>query len=260
MVPPGGEGRRTWGGGAATVPKVGSERYFFLHLQKTAGTTLLRRLRPAFGDHEVYPGPGDGPVPDNVLLVEHLAARYAVRGDEIRLVTGHFPLCATEVLGGSWNTFTVLRDPVERTLSYLRHHKKLTPSDADLSLEEVYEDPLRFHGLIHNHMVKMLALRPQEMTASAMTLVDFTPEHLDRARVALDQLDVVGVQASFEPFCDALEARFGWKLGPPERSNQTAEVPVAESFRRRIAADNALDVELHQYALELLARRGPVRP
>lgn len=236
------------------------ERYFFLHLQKTAGTTLLRRLRPVFGELEVYPGPSDGPLPDNVLLVEHLEARWEARRNEIRLVTGHFPGCTTEVLGGSWNTFTVLRDPVERTLSYLRHHRELTPADAELSLEEVYEDPLRFRWLVHNHMVKMLALRREEMTAGAMTLVDFSPEHLVRARAALDQLDVVGVQESFEPFCDALARRFGWELGPPQRSNRTSDVAVPESFRRRIAMDNALDVQLYEYALELLANRGPVRP
>jgi hypothetical protein len=237
-----------------------ADRFFFLHLQKTAGTTLLRRLRAAFPDEAaIYPGPGDGPVPENVLLVEHLVERWQARGDEIRVITGHFPLCTTEVLGGPWHTFTVLREPVERTLSYLRHHKKLTPADADLPLEAVYEDPLRFHGLVHNHMVKMLALRPDEMTASAMTLVEFTPQHLERARLALEGIDVVGVQEDFEPFCDALAARFGWELGPPQRSNFTPEVPVADSFRRRIAADSALDVELYEHARELLARRGPIR-
>ena len=41
------------------------------------------------------------------------------------MVTGHFPLCTTELLGGAFTTFTVLRDPVERTLSYLRHHRKI---------------------------------------------------------------------------------------------------------------------------------------
>jgi len=59
---------------------------------------------------------------------------------------------------------------------------------------------------------------------------------------------------------DALAKRFGWELGPPQRSNRTSDVPVSESFRRRIATDNALDVQLYEYALELLANRGPVRP
>ena len=34
-----------------------SERYFFVHLQKTAGTTLFRRLKHHFGAAAVYPMP-----------------------------------------------------------------------------------------------------------------------------------------------------------------------------------------------------------
>ncbi|HRW36825.1 MAG: hypothetical protein KDB04_13240 [Acidimicrobiales bacterium] len=237
---------------------MGRDRFFFLHLQKTAGTTVLRRLRPAFADERaVYPAAGDGPVPENVLMVDHLLARWQARGDEVQVVTGHFPLCTTELLGGPWRTFTVLRDPVERTLSYLRHHRALTPADAEVPLEEIYDDPFRFEGLIHNHMVKMLALRPDEMVAGAMTRVTFGPEHLARAVDALEAIEVIGVQDQLEAFCDALTARFGWALGPPQFSNRTRAEPVPESFRRRIAADSALDVELWDHARRLLAERGP---
>jgi hypothetical protein len=236
------------------------ERFFFVHLQKTAGTTLQRRLAHQFDEVATYPGPGDGIAPDAVLLVDHLAARFAARRDEIRLVTGHFPLATTEVLGVPFRTFTVLRDPVERTLSYLRHHRTLEPGDAERPLEDIYEDRFRFEGLIHNHQVKMLSLRPDEMPAGAMTVVHFTAEHLERAKAAIEAMDVVGVQDEFEPFCDALAGRFGWDLGDPHFSNRTRKVPVDDAFRARIAADNALDVALHEFTRELVARRGCVRP
>lgn len=237
---------------------MSTDRAFFLHLQKTAGTTVLRRLRPAFAlESAVYPDASDGPVPENVLMVDHLLDRWRARGDEIRVVTGHFPRCTTELLGGPWQTFSVLRDPVERTLSYLRHHRVLTPEDAEAPLEAIYEDPLRFEGLIHNHMVKMLALRPEEMVAGAMTRVRFGPEHLDRAIAALEGLDVVGVQDGVDAFCTALEQRFGWSLGPPQFSNRTRPVEVSAAFRRRIADDSALDVALWEHAQALLERRGP---
>jgi hypothetical protein len=232
------------------------DRFFFVHLQKTAGTTLQRRLRAAFDEVATYPGPGDGVAPDAVLLVEHLVARFAARRHEIRLVTGHFPLATVELLDAPFRTFTVLRDPVERTLSYLRHHRTLVPDDAERPLEDIYEDRFRFEGLIHNHQVKMLALRPHEMAAGAMTVVRFTDDHLARALDALAGMDVIGVQEGFEAFCTALGARFGWDLGEPQFSNRTRPVPVDDAFRRRIAADNALDVELHRRAGELIARRG----
>ena len=148
------------------------ERFFFVHLQKTAGTALWRRLRAQFPPAAVYPGPDDGEPPDTVLSVAHLLDRWSRRRDEIRIVTGHFPRCTVELLDAPFVTLTVLREPVERTLSYLRHHRATTPAEADRSLEEIYEDPIRFE-LLHNHMVKMLSLSTDEMTDGALTSVTF---------------------------------------------------------------------------------------
>ncbi len=72
--------------------------------------------------------------PDHGRAAAHiphlLLERWKARRDEIRVVTGHFPLCVTELLDADFATFTVLRDPVERTLSYLRHHRDTTPPTA----------------------------------------------------------------------------------------------------------------------------------
>ncbi|MCU1354166.1 MAG: hypothetical protein JWM05_3375 [Acidimicrobiales bacterium] len=232
-------------------------KFFFVHLQKTAGTALLHRLKRHFSEPAIYPDPTDGKLPDSVLVVDHLAERYRARGDEIEIVTGHFPLCATEVLGGGFTTLTVLRDPVERTLSFLRHHGALFPEYRGVPLEELYDDDIRFNGLIHNHMVKMFSLTPEEMIAevSTMTRVTFTPERLERAKDALARIDVMGLQEQFEDFCDELTRRFGWQLGAPVHANVTKPVPVSDEFRARIAADNAADIELYAFAQSIYQDR-----
>jgi hypothetical protein len=232
-------------------------RYFFVHLQKTAGTTLSHRLMRHFGTAEFYPNDSDGNAVDASLSVDHLLERWAARGPEIRMVRGHFPLCTTELLGAPFTTMTVLREPVERTLSLLRHHKRFHRDDTR-TLEQIYDDPFRFHGQIHNHMVKMLSLTTEEMTGWALTEVDFRPEHLARATAALDAMDVVGLQDDLESFCAELTRRFGWDLGEPAFLNQTdadAE-PATDAFRQRIATDNALDQALWEHAQELVARRA----
>ena len=188
-----------------------------------------------------------------MLDVEHLLERWKARRDTIRVVTGHFPLCTTELLGGDFVTFTLLRDPVERTLSYLRHRKETDPDAAGLTLETIYDEPIRFDGLVHNHMVKMLSLTVDEMTAGAMTKVEFTAERLQRATERLTEVEVVGVQERFEEFCVALESRFGWNLGPPVRMNRTKPVAADDTLVARIRVDNAMDVELYASATRLLA-------
>src|SRR5437660_10304361 len=100
-------------------------RYFFCHLQKTGGSSLLVRLRRHFGGRYVYPNYHDGNRVARVISVPLLLQHWAERGAEIKLVTGHFPLCTQELIGGGFGTFTVLREPVSRTLSYLRHRRRL---------------------------------------------------------------------------------------------------------------------------------------
>jgi hypothetical protein len=234
------------------------ERFFFVHMQKTGGVSLFMRLQREFGEQGVYPDDSDGD-PGAVspqLMVPVLLRRWAERRDQIRVVTGHFPLCTTQLLDAEFRTFTVLREPVERTLSYLRHHRNTTPSDGEMSLEQIYEEPRRFRHFIENHMVKMLSLRTGEMTDGMMTIVDLDGRRLRTAMGALAGMDAIGLQEELEPFAERLQRMYGWRLGPPVHENTTASAKVSASFRRRIAEDNRLDVELYEHARELLSRGG----
>ena len=238
--------------------------FFFVHVQKAAGTSLTSQLRSRFGPAAVYPDESDlDPTSTidgrSVLSVEHLQERWRQRGSEIAVVTGHFPLCTTELLGGGFHTFSLLRDPVARTLSYLRHHRELTPEARGQSLEEIYDDPFRFEGLVHNHMVKMFSLTTSEMTEGALTPVAFGPERLEAAKRGLETVDVIGVQEDYERFCRSLERTFGWRLGDRRHMNRTRPVGVDPAFERRIAEDNADDIALYEFAVELIARRASRR-
>jgi hypothetical protein len=237
-------------------------RYFFVHMQKTAGIALRQLLMNHFGEVAVYPTRGvDGTDPVKLVLsVDHLRQRIAARGDQVRVITGHFPLCTTQLLEGRFTTLTLLREPVERTLSYLRHHRENERADRHKSLEEIYHDPFRFYGLVHNHMTKMLSLTPAEMTDGMLTRVEFDRDRLGRAKEALAGIDAVGLQERFEDFCDELSARFGWRLAEPEIVNASVPVEVSEGFRARIAEDNALDIELYEFAGQLVALRDDHRP
>jgi GT2 family glycosyltransferase len=234
-----------------------SGRCFFVHMQKTAGTALRRGLINHFGKRAVYPTQGvDGTDPTQLVTsTDYLQERIAARGEEIEAITGHFPLCTTELLDGRYTTVTLLREPVERTLSYLRHHRKEEPADRGKSLEDIYEDPFRFKSFVHNHMTKMLSLTPAEMTDGMLTPLELDESHLERAMEALGGIDAVGLQERFDEFFGWLETCFGWRLGEPETLNTTDPVDVPQSFRDRVAEDNALDVELYEFAQELLTSR-----
>ena len=231
-------------------------RYFFVHLQKTAGTTLFRRLRHHFGPDAVYPMPQFQGDVAATIDVDLLIERFARHRDEIQVVTGHFPLCVTELLDADFRVFTLLREPVERALSFLRHQREVSPRFAESTLEEIYEDPMCREMLLRNHMVRMLSLTPEEMTDGLLTQVDVGDARLHTAKQNLvERIDLMGIQEEFDAFCEALSLRYGWDLGPSQVANTTRPAEASRALRNRIAADNEVDAELFRFARTLWTQR-----
>ncbi len=228
-------------------------RFFFVHLQKTAGTGLRSELMELYPGPALYPNRDDGdPVIDGPQIdVNRLVATVAdpVRRESLRLVIGHFPYATIGLLDCEFTPVTVLREPVSRTLSYLRHYRVRHPELADEPLEALYERPDVYRIQIRDHMTKMLGMGPAEMTAGLLTDLELGPRHLEAARAALDSMPVVGTVERYEDFRSAARREFGWRLGEPRRLNQTRPEPVPPSFEQRIRADNALDMALYDYAL-----------
>jgi len=228
------------------------QRYFFVHVPKTAGTALFVRLRHQFGYMAVYPTPEYEGHLDTSISVDLMVERFERHRDRIQVITGHFPLCAAERLGVPVSTFTVLREPVERTLSFLRQQQRETPRFTGMSLEQIYDDDDFRWSLLTNYMVRQFSIELREFRDGPQW---FDEERIDMAKANLEAMDVVGLQDDFEDFCRALEARFGWDLGEPVRINQTTPEPVDPSFRERVAEDNFADVELYRFAADLVRGR-----
>lgn len=240
------------------------QRFFVAHMQKTAGTTLRDRLRSTFAEEQIYPNGSDGPDGRiSVIEVSHLRERWKARHHEIRLLTGHFPLRVVEVLDppAAFVTMTILRDPVDRTLSFLRHQaaRRQRGATEDTPLTELYDDPFRREVMLQNHMTRTLALAPDEWGPGngVLATVPYTPELLERAKDALAGMDVFGLQHRLDEFCDELATRYGLDVGEPMRSNTTDPGEVPDGLVARIREDNALDIALYEYACRLYEERHP---
>jgi hypothetical protein len=264
---------------ADTGPAAGRDErpVFFIHVMKTGGTTVFRNLRANYALDELYPYRKldiqfDGP---RVDVRHHLSVPYLVglapeRHRRIRVYTGHFPLVVTELLGGRFTTVTLLRDPVERTISLLRQFRRKAewldpdqPYMASQSVEEVYADPIVFEPLIHNHQTKIFSMRASDAPDSYMDVIDVDRSRLAIAKDNLERIDVLGLTERYDDFLDEVAARFGWDVERDARANATPAddiQPVGESLRRQIAVDNALDVELYEHAQQLLDLRRSRRP
>ena len=237
----------------------GSERkFFFVHVMKTAGGTLRRHIFENFERSQVYPyGEFD---PDLYLAnfeLGYLTSLPDDRLEQIRVFTGHFPFVAVELLGLPLTTLTILREPVERTISYLRANQRLNRQHRDLPLEQIYEDEFFFPTLIKNHQAKIFAMTASDRPKSYMDVVEIDASRLETAKANLERVDVIGLQAHFEEFLGELGSLFGWKFGTVENKNvdmgEGRDVPP--SFRRRIAEENRADMEFFEFARELWDHR-----
>jgi hypothetical protein len=208
----------------------GPPRIVFLHILKTAGSSLRRRLEELAGGapvwrHEVDGRPGDAP-------------REALA--RCRVVMGHFTIADARHVPGPRRIFTVLREPRERLLSYYhflaRHRPEVAARPAyahaaiarRLPLEKFLADPdPRVQGDLRNAMTRSLAgdyvpvgrnryRQPWETDAQAIS----GPELLSRALATLFALDFYGFTDRLEQDRPRLMAALGLPdTGPLPREN-----------------------------------------
>jgi hypothetical protein len=233
-----------------------NERIFFIHVMKTGGATFRRHIEVNLGAEHVYPNAELDPD----LLVANLRISYLTslpeeRHRAIQAYTGHFPFVASQVLPGPFTTLTVLRDPVERTISYLKHCRRYQEQHHGLPLEEIYEDEQYFSTLMDNHQAKVFSFTPADRADSIWQTAHVDAARLAQARANLETVDVIGLHEHYDDFVREASERFGWPPAPPPSWHVSEPEEVASSFRRRIADDMAADLEFYEFARELHASR-----
>jgi len=276
-------------------------RYFFIHLMKTAGTSFAFQLQQQFQPHEVYPARGFDRRDDTDIAgyvsISRLLRLSPDRRAEILIYTGHFPFVASQLLNEDLATLTMLRDPVERTISVLKHFKRRSRRYHAYPLERIYDDPFVFAHFVENHQTRMFSVTPEDepeafgstmsywATAAMLGLgnPNYDPETQDAvdreraiaaakasavdeprfelAKQQLAKVDVIGFSEQYDAFIEDLRRRFGWwpsGLDTRAKANISAEKwEEPKSLRARIVADNPFDIELYEYAKELVRSRQP---
>ena len=228
-------------------------RFFFLHVMKTGGATFRQHVVANFGPGEVYPDPA---FETNMFVantrIEYLRNLPRERKAQIRAYTGHFPFLCVDMLGIPLVTLTLLREPVARTISYLRHCKRYHENQHDLTLDEIYDDPFVNTLFIRNHQAKLFCLEPSDEPVTYMHVVDVDGARLATAKANLARVDVIGFTEEYDAFTDAMRDRYGWRFGAVAPWHVSDEPwPASDELKARIAADNAADLEFYEFARSL---------
>jgi hypothetical protein len=235
-------------------------RFFFVHVMKTAGTTFVRQLQREFPPESIYPnrdldwiGPHDF---DAYVNIPRLLAVTPERRSGIQMYTGHFPFMVCDLVDPGLTTLTVLRDPVDRTVSVLKHFKRVEARFRDLPLEAIYDDRQIFRFFVENHQTKVFSLAPEDNEQAINCGLTIDDARYASARENLARIDVIGLTEEYERFVAEVRKRFGWwpdGVDLETRENVSTEGwDVGADFRERIAADSAYDVQFYEYAKELI--------
>lgn len=232
---------------------------FFVHVMKTGGTSFVQHAEANLSPEEIWPRPG---IQDGLPAGEGIYSRTDVvlgldaeERARVRFYSGHMPSVIPELLGVDI-TLTVLRDPVERAISYLRQARRLLPEMRGRSLLEVYEDPWQHGFFINEYQVRQFAKRPGD-DLHHMGLIEIDDGRMELAVANLERIDVVGLQEEYADFERRAVVALGWRWTevPSLRISEDRE-PVPDGLRERIREENPADVAFYEHAVQLVRRRA----
>ena len=223
-----------------------AEAIIFLHLPKTAGTTLNRLIEREYPLREMYSV--------DPVLYEWSSARLRKLSERrlrrTRIFKGHMLFGLHEVLPQPATYITVLRDPVERVLSafyFMRSHK-LHPLYWKLRNEKWTVEEFAQRYPRNNVQCKIIA-NAHYHSSCTQEVLDRAIEHLN------NHFSVVGLSERFEESLALMKLRFGWQLKSYSSFNVTPDRPkkgdLPQATLDLIAEKNRFDINLYQHATRL---------
>ncbi len=217
------------------------ESFVHIHIGKTAGTSLRNMLEQAYGGGHCSP-----PFIQNYMTLEE--SNYY---SGFRIVSGHISRADQLKWFGDRRVLTVLREPIDRGLSFLYYVKSLKPEGAQVAIDAHRMSTLELietagaQENLHNTMVRQLG-------GHMLDKPDCLPELLERAKETLRSAAWVGTYSTLNEDLGRLAAQFGLEIAmrrdnvTPQRATYDTEDP---RVLNRLYELNGYDMQLWNWLL-----------
>jgi hypothetical protein len=212
----------------------------FLHIPKTAGTTLNRIIEWQYSPLSIFTIDPHGirATPERFKTLSEQRRR------QLRVVRGHMVYGIHEFLPQGATYITMLRDPVARMLSAYSFilRRPLNPMHRKLKRERLgVEAFIRLTPNRQNLQCRILA-GVKDVTCDQRVL-DIAKENIAKS------FSVVGLCERFEESLMLIAKTFGWEI-PYYENRKVSKVRLAlePSMVNMIQEHNRLDMELYEFA------------
>jgi len=242
-------------GRPATRPRgTDSPTLIFLHIGKTAGTSLRKILHRQFKAAEVLRVETPWRNPERLRreeTLDYFATLPERRRASARLIEGHVIFGIHELVPRPSTYITLLRNPVALVISQYhfvlrrpRHWLHEQVVGRGMSLEEYVQSGIA----LETDNSQLRALSGDRTTAFGAC----TPELLAQAKRSIEaHFTVTGLTERFDESLILLKRAFGWSNVRYVRANVSRRKdPVPPAALRAIEERNALDLELYRWATE----------
>lgn len=229
----------------------GGEPLLFVHVPKTAGSSLYSVLRTMLMPTELLKLHPDV---ETLARIEGLPRRDAAR---LRVLYGHVDVRLATLIVPLRQCVTLLRDPVDRIVSYYAFAKHMNSgTNSDLARRASilqWIEALRLPET-DNGMVRRLAGALTEVPIGGCT-----SQMLERAKANLAQFAAVGLTDRFDEFYALLANRLGLPMRIYVAAKVNAKRPrfdeIPEATRVELEQRSQLDRELYRFAENLFQQQ-----
>ena len=221
----------------------------FIHLPKTAGTSLRKTIQINYRSGELFFMYGKNPDFHSMKELKQLdQSRFA----QYKIIMGHFPFSKKLFPFEDRRFVTILRDPVRRVISYYRHVMSRDEwKGREISLHEYIESSGDIQ--LQDHQTRLL---------SGMKRDPITEKHLEKAIRNLEKYFLhVGTSETFPQTVDCLYDILGWRKRKIFHENATLKKQAtnddfSEDVLNRLRELNKYDIKLYEYVTNHLAQAG----